>query len=52
MKCTYKKINTFKLFGIKILEFNSKYIEHSNDKDSDEDDFYIDLTTKELGRNA
>ena len=50
MKCVYKKITTLKIFGIKVLNLNTTYAEHSNDKNSD-DDFYIDLTTRELKNN-
>lgn len=51
MKCSYKKLNTFKIFGIKIFEFKTQYIEHSVDKDNDEDEFYIDLTTREIRKD-
>lgn len=42
-KVVYTKRNEFKLFGIKIFEFNTKYNERSSDKELEEDDFYIEL---------
>ena len=42
-KVVYTKRNEFKLFGIKIFEFDSFYNERSSEKDLEEDDFYIDL---------
>ena len=45
MKLTYKKRINFKLFGVKIFELNTDYIEHSIDVDSSDDDFNIDLNT-------
>ena len=46
MKLSYKKKIVFKVFGIKIHEHNTDYIEHSIDIDSDDDDFNINLNTK------
>lgn len=32
-----------KIFGIKILELNTKYNERSSEQELEEDDFYIEL---------
>lgn len=46
-KVVYTKHSEFKLFGFKIVELNTKYSEHSNDDETDEDKFYIDLIEME-----
>ena len=42
-KVVYTRRNEFKLFGVKLFEFNTNYSERSSDKELDEDDFYINL---------
>lgn len=51
MKVAFKKVCTLRLFGFKLLKFESEYIEHSSDKDSNDDEFYIDLTTRTIGKD-
>ena len=48
MKTSYRKLNQFKFFGLKIFEWKTDYIEHHIDKDDDEDSLYIKLTEREL----
>ena len=50
MKLSYKKRVDFKLFGKKIFEFNTDYIEHSIDVNSDEDEFNINLNTATINK--
>ena len=38
-KVVYTKRNEFKLFGVKLFEFNTNYSERSSNKELDEDDF-------------
>ena len=46
-KVVYTKKNEFKLFDFKVFEFNTFYNERSNDNDTDENDFYIELREAE-----
>ena len=39
----YTKRRVFKLFGIKIVEFNTNYSERSTERDTSDDEFYIEL---------
>ena len=36
MKVVYTKLNTLKLFGLKLFEFRSDYVERSTDQDTEE----------------
>lgn len=49
-KVSYRKINEFKIFGIKIFELKSDYVEFSNDSDADEDLFQIKIDTEKIRR--
>lgn len=42
-KIVYTKKNEFRLFDLKVFEFNTFYNERSNENDTDENDFYIEL---------
>jgi hypothetical protein len=46
-KVIYCKRREFKLFGFKIFELNTNYNEHSNDENTNDDDFYIELRERE-----
>lgn len=49
MKVAFKKLQQFSLFGLKVFEWKTDYIERSNDKDCEEDDLFmriVDTTTK------
>ena len=35
-KVAYKKFNTLKIFGLKLFEFTSDYVEYSTDEDTEE----------------
>ena len=35
-KVAYKKFNTLKIFGLKLFEFKSDYVEYSTDEDTEE----------------
>lgn len=49
MKVAYSKLSQFKIFGLKIFELKTDYIERSTDKDDDDDEFYINLKDREIG---
>lgn len=42
-KVIYAKRREFKLFGFKVFELNTNYNERSNDNDTNDDNFYIEL---------
>lgn len=46
MKVKFDKLREFKIFGIKVFELRTQYMERSIDKDDDEDDFYISLSDR------
>lgn len=48
MKVAYRKLSKFSLFGIKIFELTTDYVERSMDKDDDDDEFFISLTHRTL----
>lgn len=48
MKVSYSKINTLKF---KIFQWTSDYIEHSSDKEDNDDDFYISLQQEKIKRS-
>lgn len=52
-KVIYTKRREFKLLGFKIFELNTDYNERSNDEDTDDDNFFIELKEMEnkIGRN-
>lgn len=51
MKVSYSKINALKFFGLKIFQWTSNYIEHSSDKEDNDDDFYISLQQEKIKRS-
>lgn len=48
MKVAYKKVNTFRLFGLKILENWTEYIEHTREEDKPFDKIFIEKTYKHI----
>lgn len=46
MKVAYKKNIEIKLFGIKLLTMRSDYIEHSIEKEDDDNGLFIDLENR------
>ena len=51
MKSSFRKRLQYKLFGIKIFEATSDYVEHVVEKDTSDDEFYIDLVDRDLRTN-
>lgn len=51
MKSSFRKRLQYKLFGIKIFEATSDYVEHVVEKDTSDDEFYIDLVERDLRTN-
>ena len=48
MKVTYRKLSKFSLFGIKIFELKTDYVERSMDNDDDDNEFFISLNHRTL----
>ena len=48
MKSSFRKRVQYKLFGIKIFEAVSDYVEHMVEKETDDDGFYINLVELDL----
>jgi hypothetical protein len=48
MKVLYNKLQEFKIFGFKLFEFNTQYLERSTEKDDSDNDFYIELKQREF----
>lgn len=46
-KVVYTKRRELKIFGVKIFELNTNYNERSNDENTNDDDFYIELMERE-----
>lgn len=49
-RVVYTKRREFKLFGLKLLEFSTNYTERSTERDTSDDDFYIELKEVENER--
>lgn len=50
MKVAYKRLHQVSIFGIKIFEWKTDYVEHSKEKDDDENILFIrivDATIKD-----
>lgn len=46
MKIYFKKNSIFKFLGLKLFELNTEYIERNSEKNSDDDDFYVELQNR------
>jgi len=48
MKVAFKKLHQFSLFGLKIFEWKTDYVERSRDADDDEDDLFMQIVDKTI----
>lgn len=48
MKVAFKKLQQFSLFGLKVFEWRTDYVERSRDADDDEDDLFMKIVDKTI----